>query len=81
LCDNTKGIFYSNPFNEGDESANEFLLNLKCEVIFMDYTEYLEETDFKDSKDFKQAVIHYYMDKEIEPMIKNSKFTGDELKD
>jgi hypothetical protein len=69
LCENSKGIFYSNPFNEDDKSANEIILNLKCKVVFLDYSEFTEESDFNETKEYKQSVIYYYMDKELEPMI------------
>jgi hypothetical protein len=39
LCDKSKGTFYSNPFDQRENSANEFTLALKCEVVFLEYKE------------------------------------------
>ena len=45
LCSQTKGVFYSNSFQQGEDSSNEFTLGLKCNVVEMEYKE--DEIEFK----------------------------------
>lgn len=73
LCEQTKGIFYSTPHGERDNTVDEITLNLKCDVVNLEYNE--------DGQDYKQTMIHYYMDKELEPMIEETKFSSEELQD
>ena len=73
LCEQTRGLFYSNSYQEGEDSQNEFTINLKCQVVFMEYKE--------DEEKFDKAVVHYYMDSEISGNVESSKFKDEELKD